>query len=110
MFVSALFTIVKTLKRPKCPLTEEWIKMWSISIPVFIYLYLYLGNGMGFPGGSDGKESAGDAGDLSLISGSRKLRGGGNGNPFQYACLENPMDRGARLATIYGVTESDTTE
>ena len=108
MFVAALFTIVKTWKRPKCPLTEEWTKIWSISI--FIYLHLYLGNGMGFPGGSDGKESAGDAGDLSLISGSRKLHGGGNGNPLQYACLENPMDRGAQLATIYGVTESDTTE
>ena len=105
MFVSTLFTIVKTWKNPKCPLTEEWMKMWLLPISVFI---LY--NGMDFPGSSDGKESACNAGDLGLISGSGKLPGGGNGNPLQYTCLENPMDRGAWLATIYGVTESDTTE
>ena len=36
--------------------------------------------------------------------------GGGNGNPLQYSCLENPMDRGARQSTVHGVAESDTTE
>ena len=50
---------------------------------------------MGFPGGSDGKESAYNVGDLGLIPGSGKSPGEGNGNPLQYACLENPMDRGA---------------
>ena len=105
MFVSTLFTIVKTWKNPKCPMTEEWMKMWLLPISVSI---LY--NGMGFPGSSDGKESACNAGDLGLISGSGKLPRGGNGNPLQYTCLENPMDRGAWLATIYGVIESDTTE
>ena len=50
---------------------------------------------MGFPGSSDGKESACNAGDPSLIPGSGKCPGEGNGNPRQCSCLENPMDRGA---------------
>ena len=65
---------------------------------------------VGFPGGSDGKESAAHAGDLGLIPGSGRSPGERNGNPFQYSCLENPMDRGARWATACGVTKRDTTE
>ena len=49
----------------------------------------------GFPGGSDGKASACNVGDLGLIPGSRRSPGEGNGNPFQYLCLQNPMDGGA---------------
>ena len=56
-----------------------------------------------FPGGSDGKESACNARDLSLIPGSGRSPGEGNGNPLWYSCLENPMDRGAWRATVYGV-------
>ena len=63
-----------------------------------------------FPGGSDGKESARNAEDKGLIPGWGKSPGEGNGNPLQYSCLENPMDRGAWRATGHGVTESDTTE
>ena len=48
----------------------------------------------GFPGGSDSKESTCNAGDPSLIPGSGRLPGEGNGKPLQYSCLENPMDRG----------------
>ena len=48
-----------------------------------------------FPGGSDGKQSAFNAGDLGLIPGLGRSPGGGHGNPLQYSCLENPMDRGA---------------
>ena len=48
-----------------------------------------------FPGGSAGKESAYNAGDAGSIPGSGRSPGGGNGNPLQYCCLENPMDRGA---------------
>ena len=48
---------------------------------------------MGFTGGSDGKESACNAGDLGSIPGLGQSRGGGHGNPLQYPCLENPMDR-----------------
>ena len=47
---------------------------------------------MGFPGGSDGKTSACNVGDLGSILGSGKFPGEGNGNPLQYSCLENPMD------------------
>ena len=50
---------------------------------------------MGFPGHSDDKESACSAGDLGSTPGLRRLLGGGNGNPLQYSCLGNPMDRGA---------------
>ena len=48
-----------------------------------------------FPGGSDGKVSACNAGDPSSIPGSRRSPGEGNGNPLQYSCLENSMERGA---------------
>ena len=54
--------------------------------------------------------SAGDVGDLSLIPGSGRSPGEGNGNPLQYFCLGNPVDRGAWQATNLGVTESDPTE
>ena len=50
---------------------------------------------LGFPGGSVGKESACNEGDLGLIPGSGRSPGLGNGNPLQYSCLGNPMDRGA---------------
>ena len=67
---------------------------------------------MGFPGGSDGKESSCNAGDLSSIPGSGRSPGGGHGNPLQYSCLENPTDRGAWRATYnpWGLKELDTTE
>ena len=51
---------------------------------------------------------AGDSGDISSIIGSGRFLGGGNGNPFQYSCLKNPMDRGAWRATVHGVTKSQT--
>ena len=50
---------------------------------------------LGFPGSSDGKESACDATDLGSIPGLGRSLEGGHGNPLQYSCLENPMDRGA---------------
>ena len=61
-----------------------------------------------FPGGSDVKASAYSAGDLSSIPGSGRFPGEGNGNSLQYSCLENPMDGGALLATVHGVTKSQT--
>ena len=64
----------------------------------------------GFPGGSGGKESACSAGNVGLILGLGRSPGGGHGNPLQYSCLENPMDRRAQWATGHGVAESDTTE
>ena len=64
---------------------------------------------MGFPGASDDKESACNAGDLGSIPGLGTSAGGGHSNPLQYSCLENPMDRGAWWATIHEVAESDMT-
>ena len=63
---------------------------------------------MGFPGSSAGKESASNAGDLGLIPGLERSPAEGNGNPLQYSCLENAMDRGAWQATVHGVTKSQT--
>ena len=51
-----------------------------------------------------------NAGDVGLISRSGRSPGGGNGNPLQYSCLENPMDRGAWGAVVHGVAELDMTE
>ena len=58
--------------------------------------------------GSDGKASVYNAGDLGSIPGSGRSPGEGNGNPLQYYCLENPMDRGAWQATVHGVAKSQT--
>ena len=60
----------------------------------------------GFRSGPVGKESAYNTGDLGLIPGSGRSPGEGNGNPLQYSCLGNPMDRGAWQATVHGVTNS----
>ena len=65
-------------------------------------------SGMGFPGGSDIKESACNAGDLGSIPGSRRSPGEGNGYPLQYSCLENSRDIEAWQATVHGAAESRT--
>ena len=65
---------------------------------------------MVFPGGSGGKESAGNAGDLGWIPRWGRSPGEGKGYPLQDSCLENSMDRGAWKATVHGVAELDTTE
>ena len=61
-----------------------------------------------FPGDPGGKESAYNTGDPGSAPGLGRSSGEGNGNPLQYSCLENPMDRGARRPTVYGVTKSRT--
>ena len=61
-----------------------------------------------FPGGSDGKESACNSGDQGSILGSGKSHGEGNGNPLQYSCQENSMNRGAWWATVHRVARSQT--
>ena len=61
-----------------------------------------------FPGGSEVNASAWNVGDLGSISGSGRSPGEGNGNPLQYSCLENHMDRGAWWATVHGVAKSQT--
>ena len=63
---------------------------------------------LGFPGGSEVKASAWNAGNLGSIPGSGRSPGEGNGNPLQYSCLENPMEGGAWYATVHGVAKSQT--
>ena len=63
---------------------------------------------LGFPGGSNGKQHACKAGDLSLFPESGRSPGEGNGNPLQYSWPENPMDRGIWWATAHEVTEHQT--
>ena len=66
-------------------------------------------NGMeGFPGGSDGKESACNAGDLSSIPGLGRSPGGGRGNPLQYSCLENLHGQRTWPCAVHRVTKSQT--
>ena len=75
-----------------------------------LQLYLFYKVGImikgGFPGGSDGEESACNAGDPGLISGLGRSPGEWHGYPLQYSCLENPMDRGAWRAIVHGVAKS----
>ena len=61
-----------------------------------------------FPGGTVVKNMPANAGDMGSILGWGRSPGEGNGNPLQYSCLENPMDRGAWRATVYGFTKSRT--
>ena len=63
---------------------------------------------MDFPGSSGSKESASNIGGSGLILGLGRSLGEGNGNPLQYSCLENSMDRGAWWATVHGVSKSQT--
>ena len=63
---------------------------------------------MGFPGVSDSKESTCNVGDLGSIPRLERFPGEGNGNPLQYSCLENPMDKEAWWATVHGVPKSRT--
>ena len=75
----------------------------------FIFLILVMISWVyGLTGGSDSKKFTCIAGDPGSIVGSGRSPGEGNGNLLQYACLENPMDRGAWWATVYGVTKSHT--
>ena len=73
-----------------------------------LVLSLSLTKERGFPGGSDSKESACSAGDLVSTPESGRSPGEGSGNPLQYSCLGNSMDRGAWRATVHRVTKSRT--
>ena len=76
--------------------------------PSILLLIIYI---LGFPGGSDGKESTYNVGDLGLIPGLGRSPGGGHGNPLQYSCLENPQgQRSLAGYSLWGHKESDTTE
>ena len=91
--VSTWFNVSRKKKRRR-PSIIPHIIFTAFSIPYLAW--------WGFPDGSVGKESACNAGDPGLISGLGKSPGEGNGNPLQYFCLENRMDRGTPWATVHG--------
>ena len=77
----------------------------AINMDIYVNVDIYDLPGF-FSGGSESKESACNAGDLVLILGSGRSPGGGHGQPLQYSCLENSMDRGAWWAAVHGVAKS----
>ena len=85
----------------------SWLKR-HLSVPPSLSFKRTLPPFKGFPGGSEIKASACNAGDLGSIPGWGRSPGEGNGNPLQYPCLENPMDGGAWWATVHRVPKSPT--
>ena len=97
----------------------QWLSRNWFSIYIFFFLFFfflfkelcrvnlsrYIAK-LCFHHGLDGKDSASNVGDLGLISGSGRSTGKGNGNPLQYSCLENSMEREAGKATDYGIPKS----
>ena len=79
-------------------------RSWQV-IENYLALPSFMGQ-RGFPGGSDGKESACNMGDPGSIPGSGRYPGEGSGNLLQYSCLKNPMDKGAWWAIVHGITKS----
>ena len=79
-------------------LHEDILESYLLVIPINI----------GLPWWFSGKDLPANAGDTGLIPGSGRFPGGGNGNPLQYSCLGNSMDRGACQATVYGAAKSRT--
>ena len=75
---------------------SSWIQFANILLRIFASV-------LGFPSGSVGKNLTANAGDLGSIPGLGRSLGEGNGNPLQYSCLENPMNRGAWQARVHGV-------
>ena len=88
-------------------LTLFWGALKSLQM-VIAALKLKDAYSLDIPGGSDGKASVYNAGDLGSIPRLGRSPGEGNGNPLQDYCLENPMDRGAWQATVHGVAKSRT--
>ena len=89
---------------------NQWENVLKIPLPELNPQSFWFASSLmepGFTGGSDGKKSAScNARDLGSVTGLGKSAGEGNGNPFQYSCLENPMDRETWQATVHGVTKS----
>ena len=89
---------------------QMWHKQFLLLMPSSFWYFFYgiFREFMGFPHSSLGKESPCDAGDRGSVPGSGRSPGERNGNPLQYSCLENPMDRRAWWATIHEVAKSRT--
>jgi len=101
-FVSEL--LLRFFSKKTIPAT--WWQFWLLFLPSVDWRPLRAERG--FLGGSDGKESTCNVGDLGLITGSGKSSGEGRRSPLQDSCLENPMDTGAWWAPVHRVTKSPT--
>ena len=88
-----------SLLRPDLYYKQVVIRLYLVKMTVIL-------GRRGFHGGSDGKASACNAGDPGFIPGSGRSPGEGNGNPSQYSCMKNSMDRGAWWTTVQGVAKS----
>ena len=97
--------VAQLVKNPPA-MWETWI--WSLGWDDPLEKGKSTHSSMSFPCGSDGKESACNAGDLDSIPGSGRSPGEGNGNPFEYSCLENPVGRGAWQSIVHGVAKTQT--
>ena len=86
--------------------SSRFMNSWRLAWRILSITLLECEMSASFPGSSDGKASAYNAGDLGSIPGSGRSPGEGNGNPLQYSCLENSMDQGAWWATVNGVAKS----
>ena len=89
-----------------CIYTQKLVCIYDTQAFIYICIKRYIHMNMGFPRGTDGKESACHAGDPGLIPELGRSPGEGNGNPLQYYRLENSRDRGAWWATAHGVAQS----
>ena len=94
-FFSMPFTHIKCIRFEGLGLKYEclWCLLWASQVVLVV---------------KNPPASAGDIREASLIPGSGRSRGGGHGNPLQYSCLENPMDRGAWRSTVHGVANNRT--
>ena len=116
MFTAALFTIARKQKQPRRPLTGEWIKLQYIYI---VEYYSAIKRGA-FESilmrwmnletiiQSEVSQKEKDKYHIMMQTYIWKLAGGGNVNPLQYSCLENPQDRGAWGATVHGTAKDQT--
>ena len=93
---------------PTCGCYILYMRLAQSRHLVFVSYLMLINLNFGFPGGSDGKESACNAGDQSSTPGLGRSPGEENGNLLQCSCLENSMDRRAWWATVHGVTKSRT--
>ena len=107
--ISTFFTQFTKLSSLMCVVHQSDSSLPESLLPIALalgFIHLFNNHLWGIPGGSDGKESTCNAGDLGSILGLGRSPGGGHGNPLQYSCLEKPMDRGARQAMVHWVAKS----
>ena len=105
----SFLSVVCSLPFPKCPSSIIHLAYSYSSFELCSNVAAFTNSAKpSFSGGSDGKESACHAGDLSLIPGLGRSPGEGNGHPLQYSCLENSINRGAWWGTVHWVAKSQT--